>query len=163
VAPITTGTTIHCMFDIRCISVHKLLYFSFFSAFFCVTFLSAGIATSNSMHIFSYLFLIIISGLFALTSLSVCTPWFHNPVTSSCSHTGACVCVCVCVCTIYPSFRCPVLCILSNVNAHHLYRVSLSVHSSPGWGTLKLGGQQFLPAVYTTAIYYQIISPKFYF
>jgi hypothetical protein len=60
------------------------------------------------------LFLIIISGLFAVTPLPVCTPWFHNTVTSSCSHTG--LCVCVCVCTIYVSFRCLVLCILSNVN-----------------------------------------------
>jgi hypothetical protein len=34
------------------------------------------------------LFLIIISGLFAVTSVSVCTPWFHNTVTSSCSHTS---------------------------------------------------------------------------
>jgi hypothetical protein len=28
------------------------------------------------------LFLIIISGLFAVTPLSLCTPWFHNTVTS---------------------------------------------------------------------------------
>jgi hypothetical protein len=34
------------------------------------------------------LFLIIISGLFAVTSLTVCAPRFHNTVTSSCSHTG---------------------------------------------------------------------------
>jgi len=35
--------------------------------------LSAGIATSISVHVSSFLFLIIISGLFAVTSLSVCT------------------------------------------------------------------------------------------
>jgi hypothetical protein len=31
------------------------------------------------------LFLIIMSGLFAKTSLSICIPWFHKAVTSSCS------------------------------------------------------------------------------
>jgi hypothetical protein len=50
------------------------------------------------MHDFSFLFLIIISDLFVITSLSVYTPWFRNTVTSSCSHTGLGVCVCVCVC-----------------------------------------------------------------
>ena len=55
------------------ISIYKLLYFNFFSASFCTTFQSAGIATSISVHVFSFLFLIIISGLFAVTSLSVCT------------------------------------------------------------------------------------------
>jgi hypothetical protein len=33
------------------------------------------------------LFLTIMSGLFARTSLSVCTPWFNNAVISSCSVT----------------------------------------------------------------------------
>jgi hypothetical protein len=47
------------------------LYFSFFSASFCMTFLAAGIATSVSMHVFSFLLLITVSGL--LTSLSVYT------------------------------------------------------------------------------------------
>jgi hypothetical protein len=61
------------MFHIHCISVHKLMYFSFFSASFHTTFLYAGIATSISMHVFSVLFLIIISGLFSLPSVSVCT------------------------------------------------------------------------------------------
>src|SRR5215510_9388366 len=73
VAPIITGIIVHFRFHIRCISVHKLLYFNFFSASFCTTFLSAGIATSISVHVFSVLFFIIISGLFAVTSLSVCT------------------------------------------------------------------------------------------
>ena len=81
-APIITGTIAHLRFHIRCISIHKLLYFNFFSASFCTTFLSAGIATSISVHVFSFLFLIIISALFAVTSLSVCTAWFHNIVTS---------------------------------------------------------------------------------
>ena len=73
VAPIITGTIVHFRFHIRCISIHKLLYFNFFSASFCTKFLSAGIATSISVHVFSFLFLIIISGLFAVTSLPVCT------------------------------------------------------------------------------------------
>jgi hypothetical protein len=48
------------------------LYFNFFSSSFCTAFLSAGIATSICVHVFSFLFLIVISGLFAVTSLSVC-------------------------------------------------------------------------------------------
>jgi len=56
VAPIVTGTIVHFRFHIRCISIHKLLYFKFFSASFCTTFLSAGIATSISVHVFPFLF-----------------------------------------------------------------------------------------------------------
>jgi hypothetical protein len=73
VAPIITGIILHFRFHIHCISIPKLLYFNFFSASFCMTFLSVGIATSVSVLVFSFLFLIIISGLFAVTSLSVCT------------------------------------------------------------------------------------------
>ena len=76
VAPIITGITVHFRFHICCISIHKQLYFNFFSASFCTTFLSI------SVHFVSFLFLIIISGLFAVTSLSVCTAGFHNTVTS---------------------------------------------------------------------------------
>ena len=54
--PIITGIIVHFRFHIRCISIHKLLYFNFFSASFCTTFLSAGIATSISVHVFSFLF-----------------------------------------------------------------------------------------------------------
>src|SRR5215469_2611629 len=78
VAPVITGIIVHFRFHIRCISIHKLLYFNLFSASFCTTFLSAGVATSISVHVFSFLFLIITSGLFAVTSLSVCTVSFHN-------------------------------------------------------------------------------------
>jgi hypothetical protein len=49
------------------------LYFNLFSASLCTAFLSAGIATSISVQFFSFLFLIVISVLFVLTSLSVCT------------------------------------------------------------------------------------------
>jgi hypothetical protein len=53
------------------------LYFNFFSASFWTTFLSAGIATSISVHVFSFLFLIIISGLFAVTSLSAYYNYYY--------------------------------------------------------------------------------------
>jgi hypothetical protein len=56
---VITGIGIHFMFHIHCISIQKPLYFNLFSAVFCGTFLSAGIATSVSMHVFSILFLII--------------------------------------------------------------------------------------------------------
>ena len=39
VAPIITGLIVHFRFHIRCISIHKLLYFNFFSASFCTTFI----------------------------------------------------------------------------------------------------------------------------
>ena len=54
------------------------------------TMLSTGVAT-----FISTLCLILISGLYVVTSLSVCTSWFHNTVTSSCLHTGWGMCVCV--------------------------------------------------------------------
>ena len=54
VAPIITGTIVHFRFHIRCISIHKLSYLNFFSASFCTTFLFAGIATSISVHVFSF-------------------------------------------------------------------------------------------------------------
>jgi len=38
VAPIITGTIVHLRFHIRCISIHKLLYFNFFSASFCTNY-----------------------------------------------------------------------------------------------------------------------------
>ena len=91
VAPIIISIIIHFMFHICCISIHKLLYFSLFSASFC-TFLCAGTATSIRINDYAFLFLIIISGLLAVTYLTVYTPWFHNTVLSSCSHTGLGVC-----------------------------------------------------------------------
>ena len=54
---ITTGTIMHFMFHIRCISKYKLLT-SFFSASFCVTFLSADIITPIRTHV-SLLFVFI--------------------------------------------------------------------------------------------------------
>ena len=54
VAPVITGMIVHFRFHIRSISMPKLLYSSFFSASFCTTFLSAGVATSISVHVFSF-------------------------------------------------------------------------------------------------------------
>jgi hypothetical protein len=93
----------------------------------------------------------------------VCTPGFHNSVTSSCSHTGLYVCVCVCVCTIFLLFRCLVLCILNNINVHKLYHVSLSTHTSSNWGTLRLDSEKFLRVVCITGSYSQFLHSKFYF
>jgi hypothetical protein len=67
VAPFITGIVLCYVFHIRCISVHNLLYLTSFLLPFTRHF------TSVSMHVFSFLFLIIITGLFAVTSLSVCT------------------------------------------------------------------------------------------
>src|SRR5215475_4146989 len=86
VAPIITGITVHFRFHIRCISMHKLLYFNFFSASFCTTFLSAGIATSISVHIFSVLFVIIISSLLLLLLLLLL--YIINFLSWSCTPTA---------------------------------------------------------------------------
>ena len=69
--PVTAGAIIHMTSHIRCVCILKLLYFSFPSACFYMAFLSAAIATSISLHIFSFLFLTIISGLFTITPLCV--------------------------------------------------------------------------------------------
>ena len=155
VAPIAIGIIVHFRFHIRCISIHKLLYFNFFSASFCTTFLSAGIATSINVHFFPFLFLIIISGLFALTSLSVCTAWFHNTVTSPSSYTGLGMCV-------HHLSVVSMLCISSSANVYKLYRVSLNIRSSPKWGIPRLSGQSFLHVAYITDIYSQFLPSIFY-
>jgi hypothetical protein len=54
VAPIIIGIIGHFRLHIRCICIPKLLYFNFFSASFCTTFLSAGIATSISFLFFCF-------------------------------------------------------------------------------------------------------------
>jgi len=56
VAPIIIGIIVNLRFHIRWISIHKLLYFNFFSASFWTTFLSAGIATSISVYVLSFCF-----------------------------------------------------------------------------------------------------------
>ena len=54
VVPIITGKIVYFRFHICCISIHKFLYFNFFSISFCTTFLSARIATCISVHVFSF-------------------------------------------------------------------------------------------------------------
>ena len=53
-APIITGTIVHFRFHIRCLSIHKLLNFNFFSASFCTTFLSADIGTCACFLFFDF-------------------------------------------------------------------------------------------------------------
>ena len=101
VAPIITGMIIRFMYHIRFISVHKLLYFSFSSAFFCVTFPSAGIATSLKYA----------CSLFLVFNYYIC-PICHN--FSICVYPLILKHCCIflvtyqlgCVCTICLSFRC---------------------------------------------------------
>ena len=59
VAPIITGIIVHFRFHISCISIHKPFYLNFFSASFCTTFLSAGIATSISVILLLLLLLLL--------------------------------------------------------------------------------------------------------
>ena len=92
---------VHFRFHIRSISIHKILYFNFFSASFYTTFLSVGIAISISVHVFSFVFLIIISGLFAVTSVCVCV----------------CVFVCVRVCVFVCVFVCVYVCVCARARA----------------------------------------------
>jgi hypothetical protein len=87
------------------------------------------------VHVFSFVFLIIISGLFAVTFLCVpldSTTLWHLPF-----HTLAWACVC----TIFLWFECLRLCILSNANINKLCCISLNIHSLPKWGTPRLSGQ----------------------
>ena len=62
------------MFNIRNISINKLMYLNAFLLPFCMAFVSAGIATHIGMHvcISLFLFLIAIPYPFAITSLYVC-------------------------------------------------------------------------------------------
>ena len=75
VASIITGMSIHFTSHIRFISIHKLMYFSLLAAYFYVALLSAGIATSISMHVFSLLCLIIISGIINITTIDTATDY----------------------------------------------------------------------------------------
>ena len=78
VAPIITGITLVFTFHMRCTSIVRSLYFKTFSAYFLITFLSAGIATSINMHVLFSLSRIIMSGLLLGIAPSVCTCWFHS-------------------------------------------------------------------------------------
>jgi len=48
------GTILHFRLPVRCISIRKVLYCSFFSLSLCKTFLYVGIATSRSTHVISF-------------------------------------------------------------------------------------------------------------
>jgi hypothetical protein len=94
VAPIITSIFIHFMFHIHCIAIYKLLYFSFFSASFCISvhwYQHIHHCACFLSYVFKYYILPI------CCNVSVCTPRFYRTVTFSCSHTGLCVCVCLCV------------------------------------------------------------------
>ena len=110
--------------------VVSLFAFSFFSAFCCLTFLSAGMATVISRHVFCFFNYYIWP---ICHTYAVCNPPFRYTVTYSCSHTG----LALSVCTVFHSFRCLVLRILNNLNMHQPYRVSLATRSSSNvasWG-----------------------------
>ena len=78
VVPIITGITVHFRLHIRCISIHKLLYFNFFFRFLLHNISVYRVFPRLSVCMFSFfLFLIIISGLFAVTSLPVCTYYYY--------------------------------------------------------------------------------------
>ena len=80
-APITNGMTMVFVFRILPISISRSLYFESFSAAFAVTFLSDDTAISIRMHCFFYFPLTMISGVFALISLSVWMGISHSIVT----------------------------------------------------------------------------------
>jgi hypothetical protein len=77
--------------------------------------------------------LITIFGLVLMTSLCVAL----DSTKQSCLHVHILACVCV---YQFSVIWCLVLCTLNNANLHQLYCVSLSIHSSPKWGILRLGG-----------------------
>ena len=86
-APTITGTVNALVFHILLISISKSLYLESFSAVLVDVFLSDGTAISISMVDFPSLSLIMISGLFALISLSVMTGISHRMVILSFSVT----------------------------------------------------------------------------
>ena len=85
-APIVAGILLCFRFHVHCIRYVN----SFILALFPLPFAQQFCLL---VCMFFFMFLIIISGLFAVTSLSVCTAWFHNTVTSSCSYMGLGMCV----------------------------------------------------------------------
>jgi hypothetical protein len=93
VAPVTTTCMITHFISYSTFAVslyiNSCIYILF--AYFYTTFLSAVIATSISMHVFSFLFLITISGLVAITSL------FLIPLTLSHLHVHILAWACVSV------------------------------------------------------------------
>ena len=92
-SPIITGIIVHFRFHIHCISIPKLVYFNLFSASFCTTSVSAYIATSINVHVFSF-FVFNYYMWPICCNFSVCVYClFHNTVTSPSSYTGLGMCV----------------------------------------------------------------------
>ena len=69
VAPVITGIITHFVFHIRCIAIHKLLYFGLFSASFYVASLFAGIATFIIIIIIIIIIKIMRIGVYFVTAL----------------------------------------------------------------------------------------------
>ena len=82
-APTTIGTVDVFICHIFVTSISRSLYLDSFSTSLIDTFLSDGILMSIMMHFFSFLSLIIMSGLLAFISLSVLTGMSHNKVAVS--------------------------------------------------------------------------------
>ena len=70
------------MFHILFTSISRSLYFDSFSVSLLPTFRSDGTDISMKIHLFSFLSLITISGLFAVISLSVWIGMSHSMITS---------------------------------------------------------------------------------
>ena len=83
------------------VSLYRNYCINFFSAFFCMTFLSGGIAASVSMHVFSFLFLFITSH-YLPQLLYLCVPL--DSITLS--HLHVHILVWACVFTTFLLFRC---------------------------------------------------------
>ena len=81
-APIMTGITVVFICHILVISISRSLYLDNFSVSLLATFLSDGTDISMKMHLFSFLSLITMSGLFAVISLSVWIGISHNITTT---------------------------------------------------------------------------------
>jgi hypothetical protein len=79
VTQIITGIIVQLRFYICYFSIPKLMYFNFFSLSFARYFCLPVLPHQSILHIL--FFLIIISGLYAVTSLSVCNAWFQSTVT----------------------------------------------------------------------------------
>jgi len=73
------------------ISIHELLYFNFFSASFCTTVLSAGTATSISVHVFSFFVFCLLRGR-AEKSSARPTSRCHRPESIVTLERGVCSC-----------------------------------------------------------------------
>ena len=82
-APMTTDAVIVFNPHIFVISISRSLHLDSFSATFTDVLRSEGIVISISMHVFSCLSLIMMSGLLALIVLSVCTCISQRMVTFS--------------------------------------------------------------------------------